>query len=852
MSEPFLDKLYLMAEGPLSRGFEALTGRPSIHWLLPIRAEFIRELDLRYLIRLGQSSGLAGVKFWETGTATEPVLNVAFAGKTKSYPKNATSKEMVNDPRLDIRIWPDFKLSHLPRLPERPADRVYFIRIRQKRSWDLSPAIVAHATGENGESLGFGLYQLERLDTGWEEDFNHHRQARLYQFRVDSVEPLDGAVKGAHYDPVGLYFEGRGLLLFRLRSIYQQNSTPIPWRIGVDFGTSNTCVSFKNAVSTVTGGDEVIDFTVQTVTMLENPRYDESDGVSAIFDFPFRYGAADLLPEVYFPSQMVTSIPDHGLPQHPEFRMAHGLILPINVITASKEFQNLRSFPPPLKNDQRVFRLLQDIKWTNRAFRQAFLWHLYKMITFHAASRGARVVEAAFSFPRAFDCDSIVQYTNEARTVFGFGGIPVRKTDIVSESTCVQRILASEKSLDDQVVFDFGGGTTDVLGVFGRGARFQASFIIAGGCVDDYFCESPIFRQAMYDAVWSVLSIRPLTIIQQNLRAQLYKLLKVLEELPTREMGKVVPFSRQLFFGLLSAINDSEYPNVGEFLKQRCSELCESQDADEDDSENVKEIAALRGFFLTLVMLFCGVAYQAAQLMRQHKIVCTNMQPILLGNGSRLCRLLGNEKTALRPLFDAIMKKAGPNPNIWTSSPDIRVRGKAMVALGLLAVPDRKGDAPVIPDLVTLAHYSALTEQKSKNNKVTLKVFKGFENLAAQAINEAQKLDTPNDCLAEFADLLSDIIDSGKIAGKIVIPGMSGKFNNNLRPLLNEARKRSREKELKNATLFKEALNHAEKARAAQITSQEQDWLESAQAVEPVFITRLKSLIEVVREKFCR
>ncbi len=189
---------------------------------------------------------------------------------------------------------------HLPKLStgEVPDD-VYYARVRLMPEWnfrtvpfDASGSAIGRETVLGTDSVPAGADRAPG-------------RAAFYEIR------------GVR--PAGFYLEQRGLCFLRLRDPKMEGRETEDWTVGVDFGTSNTCVAYASAIGRETGSRQSLTcstFPVFTTSLLRVPNYSNVDngvvneGASAVLDFFTRFGDRDTLnPDGYFPSQMLTQQP---------------------------------------------------------------------------------------------------------------------------------------------------------------------------------------------------------------------------------------------------------------------------------------------------------------------------------------------------------------------------------------------------------------------------------------------------------------------------------------------------------------------------------------------------------------
>jgi hypothetical protein len=663
------------------------------------------------------------------------------------------------------------------------------------------------------------------------------RRANFHSLPAEGARRLDGSRCDGHAEPIGIYFENKGLLLFRLPTLSRSgHPRGAPWRAGIDFGTSNTCVAFLALGASMKASPRLERFEIQTAAMHYAPTYEkiskwdagqQSEGAAAIFDFPYRYGSEALLTEqFYFPTQFVTRL--DGPPQEPDFRFEHGFVFPRNAVLDSYDAKELLDGHPPLpENEYRVFRLVQDVKWSNRAYRKAFLWHLYKILILHAARHGAYLADVVFSFPRAFDPDSVRRYKNEVSEIFTkHGGIPLHSASFVSESVAVQRRVGSEKLRADKIVLDVGGGTSDYTGLLVAAPPFQASYCLAARYVNKYFQAAPSLRAALRDAAYQVLGqAQPGK--QQDQRSLLDDLLKELhvlgkEQLGHEENGRTANYSQAAFFGLLGMVNDAQFSGMSRLLTDSKTKRPEA------------ERKSLCGFFLTLVVLYSALACQAARLLQQHRRRSANLKLDFIGNGSRYLLLLNGEAKSAHRLLERVVQSVWPTPGQGERPLEVRTEisasGKTFVAEGLVLEHDGTAPAEVLPDLDSVKQFSALLDGRSVGRVI------------------------PGDELGWFVDLLGQCLPGGKLeispgTAITLIPFSQPDLRGELTPLARSAVIKARELVPDNMKEYVDWQRQQAAGRSVH-ASVELAEKEAAHAVEPIFITCVRCLLDEVRQEY--
>jgi hypothetical protein len=847
-----LDTLHLVAADRLADGFYAASTRHEEQWLLPIDREGLGRVKWGEVLDRASGSKLPGFlavseKTDDKGeklTGGDRVVEVRIehGGQRweRAYPLGRRQRELGAGNALDLRIWPNFLLAAAPLLPQHPEDRVYFFRIRQQADWNLKPLALVRMRDDEGRVTGVGVVRLEVgggvVPTGLER----YRRAVFYWLPAEQARFEDGSVCPRHVEPIGLYFENRGLLLFRLKPARAANHlAPIRWRVGVDFGTTNTCVAYRPLDVDGRIPPRVEPFAIQTAVMHAIPTYPEvresnkgmeSEGAAAIFDFPYCYAAEALLTEqFYFPSQLISRLAEP--PEDAGFHFEHGFILLRNPVldNGGEARELLNNLPPLVTPDHRVFRVIQDLKWSNAAYRRVFLWHLYKLLVLQAARHGATVVEIAFSFPRAFSPNAVKSYSTEALQIFQhYGGIPVRHDHFVSESVAVQRRIEAEDASADRLVLDVGGGTTDVTGLLIAAESCQASYALSAGYVNQFFQASPALRKVLCQAAEAALG-EPADARQHNKRRLLGEILGQLGAVKVKQLGeeqraRIASYSQAAFFGLLGLLEDRHLPPIAQALL--------NPHATREPSER----KAITGYFLTLTLLYTSVAYQAARLLSQHRRPSPNIEFIFIGNGSRYLRLLEGHRQVFRHLLERLVKTAWPATSTGSKPPlTVKTRlaelGKAYVAEGLVLGCESVLPAEVLDDRDAVQQFEALTAGREAGRVVTGRELREFVSYLTALLPSGRWQESPTDEIP-------------------MVPFCEAELDGLLGPLVKRAVAVARDLVWDNAQRHAEWQQAADEARRIQHKGQEHARREAARAVEPVFVTSVRCLLDEVRREY--
>jgi hypothetical protein len=430
----------------------------------------------------------------------------------------------------------------------------------------------------------------------------------------------------------------------------------------------------------------------------------------------------------------------------------------------------------------------------------------------------------AFYFPRAFDPDAVEHYKNEIRAIFyHHGGIQVHNRNFMSESIAVQRRFLSEELRADRLVLDVGGGTTDYTGLLVAAVHFQASYCLAAGYVNEYFRASPRLRAMLRDTTYKILG-EPLSNKQKDQRTLLNDLLDQLEALHQKTLNdpRIASYNRAAFFGLLGMLNDEQFVELAQKLTDPLS------------CSQVSECKALRGFFLTLALLYTALAVQGARLFRQHRRHSANVQLDFIGNGSRYLMLLDNQQKPFCRVLERCVQAVWP-PAAASERPlevltHISLAGKAFVAEGLVLGNDSLMQAEVVPDNDSMRLFSAANA--------------GREMTAV----------LPCDELGKFVRLLAECMPGGKVKTAAqeeitIIPHCQSDLGEELAPLVRRAIRAARDLARNNAAVFADWQRRAEEMQNINAdTAQAQR--EAAYSVEPVFITCVRCLLDEVRKEY--
>jgi hypothetical protein len=815
----FTTNLTVLTSKPFSAewsGLEVVNGAQREYCLLPFRPEILEILEPVEL--LGSVSG-------ELSQDTlNYIVRLRFGDETIEQLYATSGKgRMVVDSKIDlnsfdIRFFPNFDLDatrHLLRrnLDERVADEDYHARVRLSPYWDFR--IWAFRL-DNGSVRETGLTAIRGTtnDCGPEE-----------------LSPGVAQFFTLPEKPTGFCVEDRGFCLINLPNPIARGANPADWEIGVDFGTSNTCVAYRPAASDRLA--RPLDLPVLTTTLFKDPQYNLSfghvnEGNSAVYDFFYKFEQRDQLlnEQEYFPTQVLTQ--QEQLGPGDEFELANGLIYFKNVtLTGVSILELTKGFSSPEKQGRRLqkrFSLKQNIKWRETEWLRAFMHHLRKQIVLTAAYNNARVTQAKFSYPKAFSLLELTNFKATLRRVWQPSTSEEMKT--VSESEAVRNYLVV--NANQHIVFDVGGGTTDIIGFNANQPVFQTSFKLAAGQINDYVTSSPAFCLAFAGAINEELGGR--------LKANMDVFRQAIEEGNREQVANA-------WVGLLQSVESMD--GSGERMMEIMNRL---------RSKAYEEGAvadAVRGFFLSVTLLYGSLAYFAGRLLRAsaegrfergQAFPLTGVTLALTGNGSKLYSVLTMEEASFARVFQDLFEFGLGRPESVQGR--IKFNGihhyenkpapKVTVALGLLtgSTGDDVSDIPV-------ANIAGEEDYVSENGKTTT-----FESSLVQIYRHIRQNESrfvppsaapPN--LVSFLDQLAELLPSGRNGQFEVIPKVGKHWHVQLK---GDFYKGSLE-------VIRDRLIQNARAIDADMAEHQEEYLP---ALEPLFIAEIIGLLDQIRERY--
>jgi hypothetical protein len=741
--------------------------------------------------------------------------------------------------QLDVRLFPNFDLDTVGRAldPElvEPEMRQYFARVRVPPEWPLSvtPFRYDHAAGRL--SADTGTHVRVGADS-W------HGNNEVYHPGQHLVYTLD-------WKPTGFSMEGRGICLLHLPGAEEQ---PSQWDVGVDFGTSNTCVTCRTDAD---AEPRILRLPVLTTTLLRIPDYSAefggargvayNEGGAAMVDFFHRRNVNDtfLTSGDFFPTQLATRFVE---PQD-RWRWAHegGLIQFENLGRADPNvWELIRPFPadgvPRGRKLGQPFHLRQDIKWENARWLRLFMQHLRRQVVLTAARHRAALRSLSFSYPKAFSLDQRDHFKQVLREVWKPSSRLVLNT--LSESEAVRNYVV--RGAQGYVVFDIGGGTSDLIGFNVGIPVFQTSFKVAAGKINEYVARSVAFRRAFRDAFREEFG-----------RDQPFVSAQILENFALPYTDAVRELLSTIWLALLEAIEGQDPSgrrllNILGTLRRLTGDL-------EDPG-----VRAVKGFFTSIVLLIGGLGYVSGLLLRAASEGMLGDKPfnlrtaevLLTGNGSKLYNLIDHEEAPFRPVLQRMvlagLAAADAEPATSFSPEDMRrvtfdglyrLNGrpapKVTVAMGLLraGTAGRNGG-----DRVPLANIMA--EEGYAVGGATAAVGDSLITFYRQVREELQVFSPPAEApehLRRLLDALGSALPNGINGGLAVIPRAGSNWHVPLRDTLyRRSEKYILNRIMQNANTLSDELGNNRFSE------------DEIPALEPLLVTEVCALLDQIREDY--
>jgi len=849
VNELFAPKLTPLTANGFSEEWEGIE-IDGEHYLLPFHPDILnlmsprelaestsaeRTFDGKYRVTLDYGDGQPiQKKYVEMGDADDQT----YVHDTKTIPPE----------RFDLRLFPNFSLREAEDILM-PNDQKYYARVRLAPTWDFrvssvhydeKDGVVVDGTGDGGDKYG-----VEKTRVGnFEETAPGDRLSRGEALFITCEE-----------EPSGFYVEGRGLCILQLRV---PNEPRKSWEVGVDFGTSNTCVSYRPENP---GGDDspqIMELPVFTTTLFEEPSLNAEfenpygstvdERASSLLDFFYRQSQSDeaLNPRSYFPTQFISRLSE--MDTSPDWDFETGLIYFRNIgIGGAIDVQELIEGYPDLigreeRQPKRDFKAKQDLKWENTEWMEAFMRHLRKHVALTAAAKNAKITELKFSYPKAFTTNDRSRFKNVLTRAWG--DLVKDETDeggeINSLRLCSEAEAMRNKFVEgtgEYVILDIGGGTTDVIAFHDDTPIFQTSYRVAAGLISEYVAEAPTFRSAFLDAMEAVLQQRYDQILPDPLES------KFIQKSVDDSVVKTI------WIGLLNLIEQEE-PS----LQQVLHELRDPTSNLVDD-EATEE--AVRGFFLSVALLFTGSAYNAGILLHaasqgvlsdgRDGFEPEHVNLELTGNGSKLLRMLHESAQRFDPilqeaLYHGIQAVGDRAPGFEPE--DVEFQGvdrrdgdspKVSVSLGLLADKVFGNGRNQSQEEVPLANIVA--ERGLDAVEGAGKDLVGFYEDAHRERFSSPK--SAPELLSRYLETLGDLMPKGNNRGAMVLPRVGADWHDTLKEGIYADSRRIIDTRVKQ--------NADELARQRENLSED-----DLPALESLFVVELRALIEQVRKTYAK
>jgi hypothetical protein len=833
----FATRLTLVTERGFSDQWKGLVIDDE-HYLLPFRPEI---LDL-----LSPQELLDGTRGQRDRQGENYIITLRFGSveipqlySISGQGEYAVDAETIPPEHLDIRLFPNFDLDSVGATPESnplpPEERKYYARVRVSPLWTFRIAPFRYDAARRTVDTEMARpVRLGPAQSSGDPKLYHPGQVLIYTLGEK---------------PSGFYVEERGLCLVQLPVARGARAT---WEVGVDFGTSNTCVTWRAEAD---GAPQILRLPVLTSTLLSEPGYSAefdgpqettvSEGAASLLDFFFKQQNTDeqLTTNDYFPTQVMT--------RHTEVRQKWdwdyegGLIYFKNVSLANPiVWELIEGFPVPTwagpQFHGKSFRVKQDVKWEQTSWLKVFMRHLRKQVLLAAARERGTVKRLHFSYPKAFSFTQKEEFFEALHEVWN----PTRQPDVlvtVSESEAVRNYIVREAN--EYVVFDVGGGTTDLIGFSTHEPIFQTSFRLAAGHVNRYVVGSPAFRTAFLQAFREKVP-----------DAQLPQVLE--EKFGNPESGASPALLTTIWLGLLELIeqNDTNGRKVLEILgvlRRTQGDIAEPG------------VRAIRGFFLSLSLLFGGLSYYAGMLVRAASEGKFDGKPfgrrfvdlVLTGNGGKLYNMLDHPDAPFTPVMQGMflsgMAAPDESPPTAFTADDLthvgfgglfrlngRVAPKVTVALGLLQPPaggENKQDEP-IPLANILGEDGYTVDGQPVGFDTDLVSFYKDVQPRLRGFNPPG---TPPRQFTRCLEALNRLLPNGMNRGMPVIPRAGTDWHRALlERLYQKSAKHIRTRISENATVLATDLRNNRIAEA------------EVPAQEPLFIVELAALLDSVREEY--
>jgi hypothetical protein len=627
----------------------------------------------------------------------------------------------VVDPSLDLRFFPKYRLDSVADLDRQlpmESDRLYHARVRLSPELEQLPL---RWLERNGSPIDGVLWPQGDYAPGT----NNFAEGRQFFWTLPATTV-----------PSAFQIEGFGLLLLNLFDLNHHAQVPSTWRVGLDFGTTNSSVAVDRGAGNVQTAEKLPVFvTTFLQSFATQLRGGSDEGRSALADFFFWQNptTAFLNDIEYFPTQILTrhALTTDRLP-YGGFDLRNGLAFFPNVSLATIDNPGLTDliFGFGSLGGTQVkprFNLNRELKWraqdgTDRAqiWRGVFHRHLRLQLVLTAAYNKACISHLIASYPKAFLPEEVSEYRELLRKVWG------DRTDIELRSESAAAAVTLEISRGHEYfLIDMGGGTTDIAVFKNQSIEEECSVELAGGILEEFVVRSAPFRAVLARTV--------------EIPGELSKAF-VAE-------GGDPGFYKTCFHGLLA--------------KHGTSALARARNVGAKDK-------ATQAFFLSAILLYSGFAFFCGRWLKQRRKNTAGTAPEehlqWLGNGSTFIRLLSAGEMTFQDVLARIFNEAAgasakPQP-LRDDAKTIVVKGllgeKARIAsatsekvFGLMLSDSLQAGDRRLPETETLA---AFYQEFEADNSITWhgleegRVFRSFLETVQRALdggvfNKAKLLD---------------------------------------------------------------------------------------------------------------
>jgi hypothetical protein len=819
--------------GGLSDEWEGLTvnfGDTTEHYLVP--------LDPKILEIFGPGELVDSLSAELSGDNQNYVVRLDFGGTTITKLYSTTGKgdhqvdALINRDEFDLRLFPDYDLDAVRHLitggpegetePSREdhVDDKYYARLRLSPEWDFRRTDPFRVEG--GEVRSSIQDEVVEIGDEGQRSGKAHSTGKAVFYTISET-------------PDGFNVPKRGFCLLDLQDPRTSGLATTDWSVGVDFGTSNTCVAYRDA-NDEEADPEILQFPVMTTSLLNRPNYNARfghvfEGASAVLDFFYNFSGDDdeLMSQLYFPTQLLTQ--QQTVESDDVFDIKNGLIYFDNISLADPTLLSLiEGFPQIQEDVPQRFSLKQDIKWDKTDWLRVFMHHLRKQVVLTAAARNARVQDLHFSYPKSFDFQFRNRFEGDLDMVWG------EATDepltLASESEAARDHVVG--GFNQHIIFDIGGGTTDIIAFHEKEPIFQTSFKLAAGQVNEYVLDAPTFRSKFIEAIEQRAKKKVIEGYIEDATGDS----SVIEEFQrkasnTKEKGVVL----QLWLGLLQRITEVDNSNQSKLLIRILNYL--RTEADQQD--------AIQGFFLSNALLLGGLAYYTGQLLDQaaeggfgnDPFSLSQVTLTLTGNGSRLYNMLTNPEY---PFADVMKQLFRAGAGMHEDALRVEFDGlfthndvpapKVTVALGLLQ-NTRQGELRDVP----VANIAAEEGYPTPNGETSFDT--SLVDFYQSVVKKEAKFDPPQQVppnLDVFLDALGDAMPFGKHGQFKVIPAAHRDWTDELKDdVYSRAVPLIKNRGHDNAILAEDIEGVAEEDRPA---------------LEPLFIAQVVGMMEAIRQEY--